>query len=148
MKNSTVISAVLIVLILGMATIITYTVQRGTYVGDDARLLEREFKALETEITTLKTAQPLMPIEQQWLAVRTIVENYAGLQFNTIEEHSLLSQESSNLKNGWHAVLVAPPDLLFAVAHLIQQKIPVEVLEIQLNSQQGLLLIHILGVVT
>lgn len=146
MKNPITTTASLALCAAVVAAITAYGLNRDYSIDQTLLSLERELRQLESEAETLATAPPLIPIEQQWLMAQAIVNNYAGVQLSAVAEHSPLS-DNKHLDNGWHAVLSAPPDLLLPLARLLQERVPFKVLEVRLDSKQGVLLILILGAV-
>ncbi len=109
----------------------------------DIGTLESELLALEDQIQVLKGAEPLMPVEKNWLTVQRIVARYPELIWRASEALEIASET----ENAWGAVMIASPDLLLPVMRSIQSTVPAEVSEIQLDRRQGVLLINILGTI-
>ena len=147
MKNPITTTASLALCAAIAAALTVYSLNRDYSTDQALASLEHELRQLESEVETLATAQPLIPIEQQWLIAQAIVNNYAGVELSALAEQNQLS-DNKHSDNGWHAVLSAPPDLLLPLARLLQERVPLKVLEVRLDSKQGLLLILILGAVT
>ena len=109
----------------------------------DINAAKSELYALESQIQVLKGAQTLMPIEKNWLTVEKIIEQYPDLIWRASEDLDIASET----ENTWGAVMIASPDLLLPVMRSIQKTVPAEVSEIQLDQQQGVLLLNILGMI-
>ena len=109
----------------------------------DIGTLESELLALEDQIQVLESAEPLMPVEKNWLTVQRIVARYPELIWRASEALEIASET----ENAWGAVMIASPDLLLPVMRSIQSTVPAEVSEIQLDRRQGVLLINILGTI-
>ena len=106
------------------------------------KALEDDLQSLEDQIQALQNAEELIPVEQNWLAVQKIIDRYPDLIWQASEDLEL----STNTENAWGAVMIASPDLLLPLMRLIQRTVPAEVSEIQLERQQGVLFINILGI--
>ena len=122
-----------------------YTLINGGHYDIDIVALENELHVLKDQIQALESEEELMPIEHSWLTVQEIVKQYPDLIWQADAELGIASEHE--IKNAWQAVMIAPPDLVLSVMRLIQKAVPAEVLEIQLDQQQGVLLINILGVI-
>ena len=122
-----------------------YTLTNDSNSDVDIVALESELQVLKDQIQALESEQELMPIEHSWLVVQEIVKQYPDLIWQADEELGIADE--SGVQNAWPAVMIASPDLVLSVMQLIQKTVPAEVLKIQLDQQQGVLLINILGVI-
>ena len=111
--------------------------------GSDIKVLEDELHALQEQIKVLEDAEALMPVEKNWLIAQKITERYPKLIWRASADLEIANEA----ENAWGAVMIASPDLLLPVVRLIQNKVPAEVSEIQLDQRQGVLLINILGMI-
>ena len=109
----------------------------------DATALDDELRLLNTRIQALEGQEELLPIESNWLTVQKIIAQYPDVAWRAAEDLDIATETEIN--NGWQAMIIASPDLVLPVMRRIQKAVPAEVLEIQLNQQQGVLLINILG---
>ena len=112
--------------------------------ADDIEALEHELRELKDQIQILELEKELMPIEHNWLAVLEIIARYPDVIWRAGEDLGIAKNTETN--NAWHAVMIAAPDLLLPVMRLIQRTVPAEVSEIQLNRQQSVLSVNVLGV--
>ena len=109
----------------------------------DATALDDELRLLNKRIQALEGQEELLPIESNWLTVQKIIAQYPDVAWRAAEALDIATETEIN--NGWQAMIIASPDLVLPVMRRIQKAVPAEVLEIQLNQQQGVLLINILG---
>ena len=110
----------------------------------DAKVLDDELRLLNKRIQALEDREELLPIKSNWLTVQKIIAQYPDVAWRTAEDLDITTETEIN--NGWQAMIIASPDLVLPVMRRIQKAVPAEVLEIQLNQQQGVLLINILGI--
>ena len=108
----------------------------------DVKVLEDDLQSLKDQMQALENAEELIAVERNWLAVQRIVDRYPDLIWQASEGLEI----STGTDNAWSAVMIASPDLLLPLMRLIQRTVPAEVSEIQLERQQGVLLINILGI--
>lgn len=110
--------------------------------GNDIEALEQELLFLKEQAQVLEKTEALMPVERNWLTVHRIIDRYPDLVWRASEDLEI----ATATENAWSGVLIASPDLLLPLMRLIQSKVPAEVSEIQLDRQQSVLLINILGI--
>lgn len=127
-----------------LAAVSAYITDHRSISDNDIAVLETEYQTLNERIRALETETELMPVELNWLTVQTIIARYPDLIWRAGESLEITGDD--NIANGWEAVMIASPDLVLPVMRLIQNTVPAEVLEVQLNQRQGVLLINVLGV--
>lgn len=147
--TNTLMVGIIAIGIFALAVLASYAINYQTLAAatadTDIVVMENNLAAINKQIHTLEHEADLMPITQSWLKVLEIVEQYPNVAWQVNENAAIAGDgETSNV---WHAVMIAPPDLVMPVMRTIQRTVPAEVSDIQLNQRQGVLSINILGVV-
>ena len=138
--------AIISLCVFTLSALAAYTMNYNPLSDSDAALdiekLNNDIATLNEKMQLLQNEEDLMPVAQSWLKVLDIIDQYPDLIWHS-DQHILSETETHN---AWQAMMIASPDLIFPVMHLIQQTVPAEVVEIQLDQRQGVLSINILGV--
>jgi len=124
-----------------LAAAVSYSMRYEPLSDDERVALQGELRALQDQAAALEVAANLKPVAQSWLAVQEMLAPYPDVVWQVNE----YSDDAAAPRRGWRALLIATPDLLLPLMRRIQQTVPAEVLEVQLNGQQSVLSIHILG---